>query len=126
MAERLCPAACERSHGLCGQRRDPRHGQRHQCAQFVLDYGQATEGLDQSALLQYIPTGETVATQTLTFNSTAGATQIINPLLNPAFPITQPNDVGAGNIGLQVGSVNVTVAMDFDDPGTTAAAIQAR
>ncbi len=91
---------------------------------FVLDYGQATEGLDQSALLQYIPTGETAATQTLTFNSTAGATQIINPLLNPAFPITQPNDVGAGNIGLQVGSVNVTVAMDFDDPGTTAAAIQ--
>jgi hypothetical protein len=87
---------------------------------FVLDYGQATAGLDQSSLLQYISTEATSATQAITFTSTAGSkTTVTN-----AVPTTTPNPV-QGNFALQVGGVlTASIAFSSTNLNTTAGNIQ--
>ena len=94
---------------------------------FVVDYGQATEGLDQSALLQYVSTEPFSGSQDLTFTSTAGSTTTF-PLPAPGqveVPLTTPNVVFPDNIALQVGNVQ-TAEFTFDggNPANTAMDMQ--
>ncbi len=92
---------------------------------FVIDYGQATQGLDQSSLLQYVGTEASAASQNLTFTSTAGFTTAYytGPMgtVLPAQPVTTPNVVLPANIALQVGTVQ-TAPFQFDINNTTATA----
>jgi hypothetical protein len=102
---------------------------------FVVDYGLATAGLDQSKLLQYIATVAPSATQNLTFTSTNGFvdppvppvnpnrqapppfTYTLNPVpMNPAIPY---------QFALQVGTVQ-TAPINFDSTNLagTATAMQ--
>jgi len=96
---------------------------------FVVDYGQATEGLDQSSLLQYVGTEAPGASQNLTFTSTAGSTTqfYTGPLslIPPGTPQTTPNVVPPANIALQVGTVQTAPFLfDINNPATTATAMQ--
>ena len=105
---------------------------------FVVDFGAATQGLDQSALLQYLSSEATpTTTQTLTFASTAGYT--ITPADNTVVPpvpavytfnpingaTTVAGSLYSGSIALQVGTVQ-TGAITFDvDPANLAASTAA-
>jgi hypothetical protein len=98
---------------------------------FVVDYGLATKGLDQSSLLQYVGTEATTTTQNLTFNSTAGATTAFytgpgGPVPVPAVPFVTPITVFPENIALQVGTVQTAPFLfDISNPAATATAMQA-
>ncbi len=96
---------------------------------FVVDYGQATKGLDQSSLLQYVGTEASAAVQDLTFTSTAGFTTqyYTGPMgtVLPAMPQTTPNIVPPANIALQVGTVQTAPFLfDMNNPAATALAMQ--
>jgi hypothetical protein len=94
---------------------------------FVLDYGQATEGLDQSSLLQYVSTEATSAVQDLSFTSTAGSTTTFPlPLPGaPEVPVVTPIVPPAANIVLQVGTVQTApFSLDVANPANTATAMQ--
>ena len=84
---------------------------------FVIDFGAATQGLDQSALLQYLSAEALPSTtpQNLTFTSTAGYTYTPgNPLANPEpTPAYYTFNPISGSIELQVGTVT-TAPIDFD------------
>ena len=96
---------------------------------FVVDYGQATEGLDQSSLLQYVGTEASAAIQDMTFTSTAGFTTqyYTGPMgtILPGMPQTTPNIVPPEEIALQVGTVQTAPFLfDMSNPATTALAMQ--
>ena len=87
---------------------------------LVVDYGTPTEGLDQSSLLQYVSTEATSATQTLTFNSTAGSVTTVVK----AIPTTTPNPVN-GTFALQVGTVQTAnITFSSANAATTATNMQ--
>ena len=84
---------------------------------FVVDYGTATQGLDQSSLLQYVSTETPAASQNLSFTSTAGSVTTIKYDGNVT---VTPNPV-QGTFELQVGMTKTT-SINFDSTNLAATA----